>query len=407
MTFFAGSRQRAALATITAVCERAAAGDLDVRVTDTESHGELAPAMHALNRLLDRTEAFIRESGAALTYAAEGRFFRSFLLRGMPGEFRRGAQVINTAREAMHQKAEMAAALEKQIAAERTAMEAKAREDRGRLADQFEQEVMGIVAAVQTAAQGLQGNATTMAGEIQAVHANAESVSTAANQSVSNAQAVAAAAEQLNASIDEIRRQAASSRTASTQVAAEAERASATVAELAQANRRIDEVIDFIRSVAFQTNLLSLNASVEAARAGEAGKGFAVVAQEVRNLAQKTAEAAKSIADQISAIQRASDNTATAIAAIGKQAETLNGQVGSIAEAVTEQADATADISSNINEAAAGIEGVSGSIHEISDAAGTAGTAAGGVSMAATALNDQAAALDAQVRGFLRHIRAM
>jgi hypothetical protein len=75
------------------------------------------------------------------------------------------------------------------------------------------------------------------------------------------------------------------------------------VNSLVEKSKDISEAITVIDQIAFQTNILSLNAAVEAATAGEAGKGFAVVAQEVRNLASRSAEAAKEIKDVVLAIQ--------------------------------------------------------------------------------------------------------
>ena len=81
------------------------------------------------------------------------------------------------------------------------------------------------------------------------------------------------------------------------------QRTDGTVNGLAEAAQRIGHVLTLIQDIAEQTNLLALNATIEAARAGEAGKGFAVVANEVKSLANQTAQATSRISNEIDAIQ--------------------------------------------------------------------------------------------------------
>ncbi len=119
---------------------------------------------------------------------------------------------------------------------------------------------------------------------------------------------------------------------------------------------RINQIISVIDEIAFQTNLLALNAGVEAARAGEAGRGFAVVAQEVRELAQRSANAAKEIKTLISdsatevghgvALVR---STGEALLEIEKLVNQVNDHVNSIATASREQATGLQEINTSVN----------------------------------------------------------
>lgn len=137
-----------------------------------------------------------------------------------------------------------------------------------------------------------------------------ESQASSLEETAASMEQLAATVSQNSESIDR------SSRTA-TQSAQVAERAGEavgafvlTMTGIHQSSSKISEIISVIDGIAFQTNILALNAAVEAARAGEAGRGFAVVASEVRNLAQRSAEAAKQIKSLITeSVQRVEDGT--------------------------------------------------------------------------------------------------
>ncbi|RFC64369.1 methyl-accepting chemotaxis protein [Fulvimarina endophytica] len=125
----------------------------------------------------------------------------------------------------------------------------------------------------------------------------------------------------------------------------------AAMNKIEQSSGRIASIIGVIDEIAFQTNLLALNAGVEAARAGEAGRGFAVVAQEVRSLAQRSAEAAKEIKQLIESSRA---EVSEGVSLVGRSA----GSLGEIAERMTDMRTRIETIASAASEQAAGLRTV-------------------------------------------------
>lgn len=117
-----------------------------------------------------------------------------------------------------------------------------------------------------------------------------------------------------------------------------------TMQEIATSSQKIGDIISVIDGIAFQTNILALNAAVEAARAGEQGRGFAVVAGEVRNLASRSAQAAKEIKglieESVNRVQQGSklvNNAAATMIDIVSSVTRVNDIMGEIASASEEQ----------------------------------------------------------------------
>lgn len=274
------------------------------------------------------------------------------------------------------------------------------------LADAFEQSVGGIVASVSASATQLQQAAESLTTTAAETTGQSNSVARASEEASSSVQTVASAAEELASSIEEIARQVAHSSDMSRQAVAQADATNAKVQSLATAADRIGQVVELIRGIAEQTNLLALNATIEAARAGEAGRGFAVVASEVKMLAGQTAKATGDISEQIAAIQAATDDAVSAIAEIAQAVRRMNGIADGIAVSVEQQGAATAEIAGSVQQASNGANQVTTNIAVVSRAARETGTSAGHVFEAARGLAGQSEQLRREVGHFVARVRA-
>ncbi len=163
--------------------------------------------------------------------------------------------------------------------------------------------------------------------------------------------------------------------------------------EISESAKRINEIIGVIDSIAFQTNILALNASVEAARAGEQGRGFAVVASEVRSLASRSAESAREIRNLIEAT---TSQIGTGAEQAERSGETINATVDSIRQVTA----LMAEISTATREQNSGIEQINAALTEMDSVTQQNASLVQQTSAAAASLEQQASTLAGLIATF-------
>lgn len=319
---------------ILAVVESNCKGSFEVRILGIpKEDGPLRNLCNGINEMIDRSDAYVRESTACLHFISQNRYFRYIVEDGMEGSYLNAAREINKGASGISDTMKF---------------------------------FTDLVENLNNVSETFHEKASNMGESASVTTSKSDTVSAAASVALNNVQSVASASEELTASINEINRQVLDSAAMAKDAVTLSQETSQTMTELSAASEKIGHIIGLINDIASQTNLLALNATIEAARAGEAGKGFAVVATEVKNLASQTAKATEDVSAQVNAIQGATQRAVDSISNISDSVGNLDTISASISTAVEQQGAATSEIARNIEEASQSVANITSSISEVS-----------------------------------------
>ncbi len=304
---------------IDAIVESAAAGDLSVRLEITGKQGFFLKLSEGLNRLLTISDSVVSDTIRVFDALAHGN-----LTRRIDDNY--------------------------QGAFDKLKQDANATVDR----------LTDIITRIREAASTVSTGASEIAQGNADLSKRTESQASSLEETASSMEEMTSAVKQTSENSVHANELAASAKQKATTGGEVVSKAVVAMEEINQASKKIADIISVIDEIAFQTNLLALNAAVEAARAGEQGRGFAVVAGEVRNLAQRSAGAAREIKDLI---RDSVDKVEAGTSLVNESGKTLD----EIIQSVDRVSVMIQEISTAAREQSSGIEQVNSAVAQMDE----------------------------------------
>ncbi len=239
------------------------------------------------------------------------------------------------------------------------------REKQSSYSDQFEQNIGAAASAISEQTNILRQQTSSSSQMANGMLAKTSEVAAASEQSAVAMREAAQTAAGLIRAIEDARTEVETASDVANRAAAQATQGVTATDTLSEQSHSIESILGLIREIAGQTNLLALNATIEAARAGDAGRGFAVVAQEVKSLANQTAQATDEIAQKIAAIQSATKASVESNASIRATVDEVQQSAERIRRAMEDQAQTVTMITASVDETALAADLMSNTISAI------------------------------------------
>lgn len=230
---------------------------------------------------------------------------------------------------------------------------------------QFEADIGSAAHDVADQTASLRQQAASSSQMANGMLAKTSEVAAASEQSAVAMREAAQTAAGLIRAIEDARTEVETASDVANRAAAQATQGVTATDTLSEQSQSIESILGLIREIAGQTNLLALNATIEAARAGDAGRGFAVVAQEVKSLANQTAQATDEIAQKIAAIQSATKASVESNASIRATVDEVQQSAERIRRAMEDQAQTVTMITASVDETALAADLMSNTISAI------------------------------------------